>query len=73
MFLLLFLRDKETESEQVRGRERETQNPRQAPGSELSAQSLKWGSNSQATRSRPAPKSDAHPTEPPRCPWTSKL
>ena len=31
--------------------ERETQNLKQAPGSELSAQSLKWGSNSQAVRS----------------------
>ena len=26
-------------------RERETQNPKQAPGSELSAQSPMWGSN----------------------------
>ena len=29
-------------------RERETQNPKEAPGSELSAQSLTWGSNSSA-------------------------
>ena len=28
-----------------------TQNPKQAPGSELSAQSPTWGSNSQTTRS----------------------
>ena len=27
-------------------REKETENPKQAPGSELSAQSLTWGSNS---------------------------
>ena len=39
--------------------ERETQNPKQAPGSELSAQSLTWGSNSSAMRLLPEPKSDA--------------
>ena len=49
-------------------RERETQTSSQAPGSELSAQSLTRGSNSQAVRSWPEPKSDAQPTEPPRCP-----
>ena len=32
-------------------RERETQNPKQAPGSELSAHSLTWGSNPQTMRS----------------------
>ena len=32
-------------------RERETQNLKQAPGSELSTQSLTQGSNSQTTRS----------------------
>ena len=32
-------------------RERETQNAKQAPGSELSAQSLTWGSNPQTVRS----------------------
>ena len=35
----LFLRQGETEHEQGRVRERETQNMKQAPGSELSAQS----------------------------------
>ena len=40
-------------------RERETQNPKQAPGSELSAQSLMRGSNPQTARSCPEPKSDA--------------
>ena len=50
-------------------RERETQNPKQAPGSELSAQSPTWGSNSRTARSWPEPKSDAQPTEPPRHPW----
>ena len=39
-------------------RERETQNPEQAPGSELSAQSLMWDSDSQTVRSVPEPKSD---------------
>ena len=40
-------RDRERETVQVgEGQsERETQNPKQAPGSELSAQSLMWGSN----------------------------
>ena len=32
-------------------REREAQNRKQAPGSELSAQSLMWGWNSQTVRS----------------------
>ena len=49
-------------------RERETQNPKQAPGSELSAQSPTRGSNSRTARSWPEPKSDAQPTEPPRRP-----
>ena len=34
-----------------REKKRETQNPKQAPGSELSAQSPTRGSNSQTTRS----------------------
>ena len=55
----LFLRQRETENEQGRVRERETQNLKQAPGSELSAQSLTWGSNSRTARSRPEPKSAA--------------
>ena len=49
-------------------RERETQNRKQAPGSELPAQSPTWGSNLQAVRSWPEPKSDTLPTEPPRRP-----
>ena len=49
-------------------RERETQNLKEAPGSELSAQSPTWGSNSQTARSCPEPKSAAQPTEPPRRP-----
>ena len=38
----LFLRETETEHKQGRGSERETQNAKQAPGSELSAQSPTW-------------------------------
>ena len=49
-------------------RERETQNQKQAPGSELSAQSPMQGSNSQTARSWPELKSNAQPTEPPRRP-----
>ena len=49
-------------------RERETQNPKQAPGSELSAQGPMRGSNSRSVRSCPEPQSDAQPTEPPRRP-----
>ena len=55
----LFLRQRETEHEQGRVRERETQNLKQALGSELSAQSPTQGSNSRALRSWPEPKSDA--------------
>ena len=48
----LFLRDTETECERGEGqRERETQNLKQAPGSELSAQSPTRGLNSQTVRS----------------------
>ena len=53
-------------------RERETENPKQASGSELSAQSLMRGSNPRTMRSRPELKSDAEPTEPPRCPKREK-
>ena len=48
-------RERERERDGVRvgegQREKETQNPKQAPGSELSAQSLTRGSNSQTARS----------------------
>ena len=57
----LFLRETETEREQGRGREseREIQNPKQAPGSELSAQSpMTRASNSRTVRSQPELKSD---------------
>ena len=49
-------------------RERETQNPKWAPGSELSAQSPTRGLNSRTVRSWPEQKLDAQLTEPPRCP-----
>ena len=65
MFLFIF----ETERGRAWGgegqREKETQNPKRAPGSELSAQSLMWGSNSRTTRSWPGLKLNA---EPPRRP-----
>ena len=48
-FNVYFLR--ETEHEWGRGRERETQNQKQAPGSELSAQSMIQGLNPQTARS----------------------
>ena len=60
---LMFIFEGETEhelGEEQRGRE--TQNPKQAPGSELSAQSPMRGSNPRAVRSWP---------EPPRCPKKS--
>ena len=47
----LFLRQRETEHERGRVRERETQNWKQAPGSELSAQSRMRGSNPRTARS----------------------
>ena len=45
--------------------EKETQNPKPAPSSELSAQRPMWGSNPRAVRSCPELKSDAQLTEPP--------
>ena len=47
----LFLRQEETQHELGRVRERETQNLKQAPHSELSAQSPTRGSNSWTARS----------------------
>ena len=47
----LFLGQRETEHERGRVRERETQNVKQAPGSELSAQSPTRGLNSWTARS----------------------
>ena len=47
---LFFERQRETKFEWGRGREKETQNPKQAAGPELSAQSPTWGSNPQTAR-----------------------
>ena len=66
--MFIFERERERERAVEGQRERKTQNPRQAPGSELSAQSPMWGSNPQTVRSGPEPKLGAEPTEPPRCP-----
>ena len=59
----MFIFEKETETERAQvwegQRERETQNLKQFPGSEPSAQSPTWGLNSRTTRSRPELKSDA--------------
>ena len=70
-FFLTFIYFWDRERQSMNGvgqRERETQNPKQAPGSELSAQSPTRGSNSPAARSWPELKWDAQPTEPPRRP-----
>ena len=44
------LRERERERTSKGGAERESQNPKQAPGTELSAQRLTRGSNSQTAR-----------------------
>ena len=45
--MFIYFREREAECKQgEEQRERETQNLKQAPGSELLAQSLRWGSNS---------------------------
>ena len=53
--MFIFERERERERQSMRRgegqRERKTQNPKQAPGSELSAQSLMQGSNPRAVRS----------------------
>ena len=52
LFFLMFIFERKRQSASGRGteRERETQNPKQAPGFELSAQNLTQGSNSQTVR-----------------------
>ena len=66
--IYLFLRQRETEHEWERVGKRETQNLKQAPGSERSAQSPTRGLNSRSVRSWPEPKSATQLTEPPRSP-----
>ena len=68
MFIYFWEREREIVWAGKGQKERETRNPKQAPGSEPSAQSPTWGSNSQTMRSWPEPKSDASLTEPTRCP-----
>ena len=53
-------------------REREAQNPKQAPGSELSTQSPTRGLNSPAVRSWPESELDIQPTKPPRRPYSGQ-
>ena len=55
----MFIFERETRYKWGRGRERGTQDLKQAPGSELSAQSPMRGLNPQTVRSGPEPKSDA--------------
>ena len=50
-YCLLFLRERDREQAGKGQRERETQNRKQAPGSECSGQSPTWGLNSQTSRS----------------------
>ena len=57
-FKCSFIFETERECEQGRDRERETQKPTQAPGSELPAQSLTRSSNLRTARSRPEPELD---------------
>ena len=65
-FIYLWDRDRAQQGEGQRVRE--TQNPKQAPGPELTARSPPRGSNSRTARSRPEPRSAASQTEPGRCP-----
>ena len=66
-----FKREREREQVWEGQRERGTEDLKQAPGAELTAESLMWGSNSWTTRSWLEPKSDAQLTEPLRCPTVS--
>ena len=69
MFIYIFWeRKREREKAGEEQKERETENLNEGPGSELSAQSLMWGLNSQTMRSWPEPKFVAQLTEPPRRP-----
>ena len=69
MFYLL-LRERKRGSGEWAESQRKARNPKQAPGSELSAHSPTRGSNPRTGRSWPEQKSDAQPMEPPRCPST---
>ena len=62
-FLKMFIFKRESKCEQGRGRERGTENPKQAV---CSQQSHMRGSNSCTVKSRPDLKLDTQPTEPTR-------
>ena len=66
MFIFEKKRNRVWAEEEQRGKE--TQNRKQAPGSELSAQCLMWGLNPRTVRSRPELKSDTELTESSRHP-----
>ena len=51
MFLFIFENERDRMQAEEGQRERETQNPKQAPGSELLAQSPTWGLNLWTVRS----------------------
>ena len=59
MFIFIFVCERDRAWVGQGQRQKETQNLKQLPGSELSAQSLTQGSNSQTMRSWPESKSDA--------------
>ena len=61
LHLFIFERQRQSTSRGEAEREKETQNLKQAPDSQLSAQSPMQGLNSQNTRSWPEPKSDRSP------------
>ena len=73
MFIYIWERESTLRSTSRGGAERERwrQNMKQVSGSELSAQSPMWGSNSWAVRSWPELKLDTQLTEPPRHPMDS--
>ena len=64
--MFIFERDRDRAWTEEGQRERETQNIKQAPGSELSAQSLTQGLNPRTVRSQPEPRPDTQPSKPPR-------
>ena len=70
--MFIYFWDRERQSMNGGGSEREGDTEAEA-GSELSAQNLTRGSNSQTMRSWPEPNSKAQPTEPPRCSSSSSF
>ena len=66
--MFIFDRERDRAWAEKGQRERETQNLKQAPGSELSAQSPMWSLNPRAVKSWPELKLDAQLTKSPRRP-----